>query len=124
MRVLAIAGMSLALFGLGMGMAEAAPVDLVCKSSASEVHMSIDVEAAKVVWADQTFDATVTDTQVSWTGIAPVGNSSNGPTLYGSFDRDTGTLIINEDAGSDPTTGIRWGSYHGTWSCTKAQKIL
>jgi len=124
MRYLSIAGMSLLLSGLWMAAAQAAPVDLVCKSSASEAHLSIDVEAAKVTWADQIFDATVTDTELRWSGIMPMGASANGPTLYGSFDRDTGTLTINEDAGSDPTSGIKWGAYHGTWSCTKAQKIL
>ena len=124
MRLLSRPAMSLMLFGLAIGVAHAAPVELVCKSDAMEAHLTIDVDAATAIWADQTFQATVTDTEVHWSGVMPVGNSTNGPTLYASFDRDTGTLVIDEAAGSDPATGIRWGSNHTTWACAKAQKIL
>lgn len=104
--------------------AQAAPVELVCKSDSMEAHLTIDVDAGTALWADQTFHATVTDTEVRWSGVMPVGNSTNGPTLYASFDRDTGTLVIDETAGSDAATGIRWGASHSTWACAKAQKIL
>lgn len=112
------------LAAFAMPAARAAPVELVCKSDAMEAHLTIDVDAGTAIWADQTFQATVTDTEVRWSGVMPVGNSTNGPTLYATFDRDTGALVINEDAGSDPTTGIKWGVAHSTWSCAKAQKIL
>lgn len=108
----------------GMGQAFAAPVELVCKSNADEAHLTIDLDAGTVTWADQSFHATVTDTEVRWSGIMPVGSGNTGPTLYASLDRDTGTLVTDEEAGSDPASGIRWGASHGTWTCTKAQKIL
>lgn len=124
MRLLLMLGMTLLLSGLSVTAARAAPVELVCKADAMETHLTIDVDAATATWANQTFQATITDTEVRWSGVMPVGNSTNGPTLYASFDRDTGTLVTDEAAGSDPATGIRWGSNHTTWACAKAQKIL
>ena len=124
MRLLLVLGTSLSLFGLGVTTAHAAPVELVCKADAQEVHLTIDVEAATAIWADQTFQATVTDTEVRWSGVVPMGIATTGATLYASFDRDTGTLVTNIDAGSDPATGRSWSSSHTTWACAKAQKIL
>lgn len=123
MRFHVFAGMSLVLSGVWMS-ANAAPVDLLCKADGAEAHLSIDVDAAKVIWADRTFDATVTDTEIRWSGVVPMGITNDGPTLYGTFDRDSGTLVLNYDAGSDPATGVHWSVSHTTWACTKAQKIL
>ena len=124
MRLSAAVGIGALVSLAGMSAAFAAPVELVCKYNGSEAHLTIDLDAATVIWGGQSFHADVNDTQVHWAGIFPVGRGTNGPDIDATLDRDTGTLVVSQEAGSDPDSGIRWGSAHNTWACTKAQKIL
>ena len=112
------------LYLLAIGDAVAAPVELVCKYMSQETHLYIDVDAGTAVWNGQNFDAQVTETQVHWSGITPIASHGRGPNIDATLDRDTGTLIVTSQAGSDPDTGARWGDARTTWTCTKAQKIL
>lgn len=124
MRLSSIAGMAGVMFCLAMGDAIAAPIELVCKSQSGETHLYIDMDAATAVWFNQTFPAQITDTQVHWSGILVTVLPDHGPQIDATFDRDTGTLRVSAQAGSDPDTGIRWAGSNTTWVCTKAQKIL
>lgn len=124
MRFSSIAAIGTLLLLVGMGEASAAPVELICKYNANETHLYIDLEAATVTWFDQTFQAQITDTSVHWTGIFPTAGPGRGPEIDATFDRDTGSLVVYNPAGSDPDTGISWGEARTTWACAKAQKIL
>jgi hypothetical protein len=124
MRLPAIACVATILSLIAATDVSAAPVELVCKYMNEENHLYIDVDAGTAVWEDQTFTAQVTETQVQWSGITPISSHGRGPDIHATLDRDTGTLLITSEAGSDPDTGVRWGNASTTWACTKAQKIL
>ncbi len=124
MRLSSIAAMAGMMFWLGVGDALAAPVELVCTYQSTDTHLYIDVDAATAVWFNQTFKAQITDTQVHWSGIMVTVLPDRGPQIDATFDRDTGTLVVTLQAGSDPDTGRSWGGGTTTYACTKAQKIL
>jgi hypothetical protein len=117
-------GVFTVLYLLAISDAAAAPVELVCKYLSEETHLYIDVDAGTAVWNGQTFDAQVSETKVHWSGVTPIASHGRGPDIDATLDRDTGTLIVTSQAGSDPDTGARWGNANTTWTCAKAQKIL
>lgn len=124
MRSSSVAVITALLLLAGTGEASAAPVELICKYNSDETHLYIDLEAATVTWFDTSYQAQITDTTVHWTGILPTAGPGRGPQIDATFDRDTGSLVVYNPAGSDPDTGIRWGEVRATWTCAKAQKIL
>lgn len=106
-----------------MSAAVADPVELVCKYNAAETHLYIDLSAATVNWFGKSYRAKITDTQVYWEGNGDQGADDDGPYFEATFDRDTGTLVIDRPPGS-AKDGTTWARGHDIWACAKAQKIL
>jgi hypothetical protein len=123
MRLSSMAAVCAVLLSAGMSAAVADPVELVCKYDAAETHLYIDLSAATVNWFGKSYRAKITDTQVYWEGDEDQSGTEDVPYFEATFDRDTGTLVIDRPPGSDKD-GTTWARGHYIWACAKAQKIL
>ena len=125
MRVFTIGMWAIAL-SASAGIAYAQPVDLLCEvggSPASAVHLYVDPDARTISWLGQQYPATVTATQVSWTGTENL-NPHVGMHFEGTLDLSTGAMSTYSGGAADSQTGQRWSAGRMNWMCAKATNIL